>query len=178
MCHIKTTEAAVLWLGLKQSALWLTIFIRDLVSVPSCRPVPEQSAALYEWITLLREGTVVNKTSVSLCVNGESVQTGSAAWSISIILKKAMKCHRLWHLKMPGYIEQECGKMKYLNQVLMWTADTDLAASRLLITAACLKFKHDAQIPPWQLLADRYSEGYSLMAPERVPMDSSCRVGL
>ena len=115
---------------------------------------------------------------VCLCVNGESVQTGSAAWSISIIQKKPMKCHRPWHLKMPGWIEQQCGKMKYLNQVLMWTSDADLAASRLLIIAACLKFKHAAQIPLWQLLTDRYSEGYSLMAPDRVPMASSCRVGL
>lgn len=79
---------------------------------------------------------------------------------------------------MPDSVEQQRGKIKYLNQVRMWNADEDLAVSQPFISTARLKFKHDAQILPRQLYTHGQSEGYSLMAPERVPMASSCRDGL
>lgn len=90
--YIKRREAVFLWLGIKTSCtLTHNIHWKIFVpSVPSCSFIQEQSAALYEWIIPTREGTAVIKTSVCLCDNGESVPTGSAALSMSRIVRKAM----------------------------------------------------------------------------------------
>lgn len=78
---------------------------------------------------IVREGTVVIKTSVCLCVNGESVLTGSAALSMSIIVRKAMATQgSVWECQ--AVLSNSVGKKKYLSQVHMWTADKDLAASQ------------------------------------------------
>lgn len=63
-------------------------------------------------------------------------------------LCERLRRQRLRRLRIAGSVLQQRGKIKYLNQV---PADEDLAASQSLISAACLKFKHDTQIPHWQL---------------------------
>ena len=111
--------------------------------------IQEQSIELDEWIILMREGTVDIQIT-------DFLSMGRVYRLAPLQCQWAGLCVRLWQhrllcLKIPGGVEQCVGKMNYLNQVPMWAADEDLAASQLFIRTAYLKFKHEAQIPPWQL---------------------------
>lgn len=121
-------------------------------------------------LLLMAESTTVIKTSVCVCVNGESALTGSAALSVRIMEQQSCGVTppawaTAWENEIPE-AGAHVNRRRGFSSVMMANYHSRL------------KFKHDAQIPGGALFVLRLAEGYSLMAPERVPMARSCREGL
>lgn len=145
--HKKNKSYSVVWLRLKHPALWLIIFIHRFSFICVRLLFFPGTICCIVWMEYPNERRCCGYQNQCKSVSMGRVYQLALLHCQWVELCEMLWRHRLHCLRMAGGIEQQRGKMKYLNQVPMWIADEDLAASQPFISTAFLKFKHDAQIP-------------------------------